>query len=212
MAQPKVLADRLIAGEGILWDAARVAAANLLLVLCAWIALPLPWTPVPVTGQTFGVMLVAVLLGARRGALVLGLYLLEGLAGLPVFQPFGLPGAARFAGPTAGYLLAYPVAAFVTGWLVERDIGTLAEDIRQGATPRAASTLWLCGSLVAGELVTFAGGCAWLATAFRMGWSGALRAGATPFLPGELIKMALVVVAARGVEHASSSATGTTGR
>ncbi len=212
MAQPKVLADRLIAGEGILWDAARVAAANLLLVLCAWIALPLPWTPVPVTGQTFGVMLVAVLLGARRGALVLGLYLLEGLAGLPVFQPFGLPGVARLAGPTAGYLLAYPAAAFVTGWLVERDIGTLAEDIRQGSTPRAASTLWLCGSLVAGELVTFAGGCAWLATAFRMGWSGALTAGATPFLPGELIKMALVVVAARGVEHASSSATGATGR
>ncbi len=211
MAQPKVLADRLIAGEGILWDAARVAAANLLLVLCAWIALPLAWTPVPVTGQTFGVMLVAVLLGARRGALVLGLYLLEGLAGLPVFQPFGLPGAARFAGPTAGYLLAYPAAAFVTGWLLERDIGTLSDDIRRRSAPRVAPTLWLCGSLVAGELVTFAGGCAWLATAFRMGWSGALTAGATPFLPGELIKMALVVVAARGVEHASSSASGTTG-
>ncbi len=220
MAQPRVLADRLIAGEGILWDAARVAAANLLLVLCAWIALPLAWTPVPVTGQTFGVMFVAVLLGARRGALALGLYLLEGLAGLPVFQPFGLPGAARFAGPTAGYLLAYPAAAFVTGWLVERsgqlklgqgDIGTLSDDIRRRSAPRAAPTLWLCGSLVAGELVTFAGGCAWLATAFRMGWSGALTAGAAPFLPGELIKMALVVVAVRGVEHASSSATGTTG-
>ena len=51
MAQQKVLADRLIAGEGILWDAARLAAANLLLVLCAWIALPLPWTPVPVTDR-----------------------------------------------------------------------------------------------------------------------------------------------------------------
>jgi biotin transport system substrate-specific component len=191
MAQAKVLADRLMAGEGIRWDAARVAAANLLLVLCAWIALPLPWTPVPITGQTFGVMLVAVLLGSRRGALVLGLYLLEGLAGLPVFQPFGLPGAARLAGPTGGYLLAYPAAAFVTGWLVERS---------------PASTLRLSGALLAGEAVTFAGGCAWLATAFAMGFSGALAAGLWPFLPGELLKMALVVVAVRGVEYASSRA------
>ncbi len=192
MAQTKVLADRVIVGEGILWDAARVAAANLLLVLCAWIALPLPWTPVPITGQTFSVMLVAVLLGSRRGALVLCLYLLEGLAGLPVFQPFGLPGAARFAGPTAGYLLAYPAAAFVTGWLVERAV--------------RVSTLRLVGALVAGELVTFAGGCAWLATAFGMGLAGALGAGLRPFVPGELIKMALVVVAVRGVERASGRA------
>ncbi len=192
MAQAKVLADRLIGGEGILWDAARVAAANVLLVLCAWIALPLPWTPVPITGQTFGVMLVAVLLGSRRGALVMGLYLLEGVAGLPVFQPFGLPGAARLAGPTAGYLLAYPAAAFVTGWLVER------------AAP--ASTLRLGSALVAGEVVTFAGGCAWLATMFGMSVGGTLAAGLRPFLPGELIKMALVVVAVRGVERASHKA------
>src|SRR5712692_5362675 len=119
-AEARLLGDRLIAREGATWDVARVAAANLLLVLCAWIALPLPWTPVPITGQTFGVMLVAVLLGSRRGALVLGLYLLEGAAGLPVFQPFGAPGAARLLGPTAGYLWAYPVCAFLTGWLVER--------------------------------------------------------------------------------------------
>ncbi len=192
MAQAKVLADRLIGGEGILWDAARVAAANVLLVLCAWIALPLPWTPVPITGQTFGVMLVAVLLGSRRGALVMGLYLLEGVAGLPVFQPFGLPGAARLAGPTAGYLLAYPAAAFVTGWLVER--AALASALRLGS------------ALVAGEVVTFAGGCAWLATMFGMTVGGALAAGLRPFLPGELIKMALVVVAVRGVERASHKA------
>ena len=191
MAQPKVLADRLMAGQGILWDAARVAAANLLLVLCAWIALPLPWTPVPVTGQTFGVMLVAVLLGSRRGAIVLGLYLLEGLAGLPVFQPFGAPGVARLAGPTAGYLLAYPVAALVTGWLVERVAGN--------------STLRLVGALVAGELIIFSGGCAWLMVAFRLSLPGALAAGATPFLPGELIKMALVVAAVRGAERATRS-------
>ena len=200
----RVLADRLIAGEGVLSDATRLAAANLLLVLCAWIAVPLPWTPVPVTGQTFGVMLTAVLLGSRRGAVVLGLYLLEGLAGWPVFQPFGLPGALRLGGPTAGYLLAYPVAAFVTGWLVERALVRTP-----GQT--APSLLRLSGALAAGELVIFAGGCAWLAlvpgvvpaTVTTLGWSRALAAGATPFLAGELIKMALVVAAVRGVEYAS---------
>src|SRR5215470_8532033 len=98
MDQSRVLADRLYGGEGIAADAARIAAANLLLALCAHIAVPLPWTPVPLTGQTFGVLLVAVLLGSRRGALALGLYLMEGAAGLPVFQPFGATGAARFAG------------------------------------------------------------------------------------------------------------------
>jgi biotin transport system substrate-specific component len=195
-AVEKVLADRLIAGEGLLWDTARMAAANLLLVLCAWIALPLPWTPVPVTGQTFGVMLVAVLLGSRRGAVVLGLYLLEGLAGLPVFQPFGLPGAARLAGPTAGYLLAYPAAAFVTGWIVERPVRPNVE---------RAFKFWLRlpSALLAGELLIFAGGCAWLAVGYRTGWTAALAAGAAPFLPGELIKMALVVAAVSGVERAS---------
>ncbi len=199
MAQPKVLADRLIAGEGILWDAGRVAAANLLMVLCAWIALPLRWTPVPVTGQTFGVMLVGVLLGSRRGALVLGLYLLEGAAGLPVFQPFGVPGAARLLGPTAGYLWAYPVCAFLTGWLVER-----------GARN---STLRLVGALLPGQALVFAAGCAWLAlmpflhpdgTFAPMGWSRAFAAGVLPFLPGEFIKIALVVAAVRGAEVASS--------
>jgi len=188
MTQTRVLADRVIPGEGLLWDAARIASANLLMVLCAWIAVPLPWTPVPITGQTFGVMLVAVLLGSRRGAFVLGLYLLEGLAGLPVFQPFGLPGAAHLAGPTAGYLLAYPAAAFVTGWLVER-----------GAVN---SIFRLAGALLLGEIVIFAGGCTWLAAGFGFGWTRAIAAGATPFLAGELIKMALVVAAVRGAERA----------
>lgn len=185
---PRVLADRVIAGEGLAWDAARIAAANVLLVLCAWIALPLPWTPVPVTGQTFGVLLVAVLLGSRRGALALVVYLLEGAAGLPVFQPFGLPGAARFFGPTAGYLLAYPVAAFVTGWLVER-----------GAS---RSSALLGGALLAGESVIFAGGCAWLAVAMGFGPGRAIQAGAAPFLAGEVVKMALVIAAVRGLELA----------
>ena len=118
MAQTRALADRVIPGEGLAWEILRIAAANLLLILCAQLAIPLPWTPVPITGQTFGVMLVAVLLGSHRAAIALVLYLLEGAAGLPVFQPYGLPGAARLVGPTAGYLLAYPVAAYIIGWII----------------------------------------------------------------------------------------------
>jgi hypothetical protein len=95
----RVLADRIFNGEGAVVDAVRIAAANILLVLCAHIAIPLPFTPVPVTGQTFGVLLVAVLLGSQRGMVTCVLDLLEGMAGLPVFQPLGAPGPLRLAGP-----------------------------------------------------------------------------------------------------------------
>jgi biotin transport system substrate-specific component len=202
MSQSRVLADRMYSGEGIAADALRIVAANILLVLCAHIVIPLPWTPVPITGQTFGVLLVAVLLGARRGAITLILYLLEGAAGLPVFQPLGLPGLARFAGPTAGYLLSYPFAAFVTGWLVER--GAKIGNARDGGGWLAG--LPLLGVLLSGEAIIFACGCAWLAMFLGMGWSAALRQGALPFIPGEIIKMALIVVAAGGLQRARREA------
>jgi biotin transport system substrate-specific component len=202
MSQAKVRADRIYSGEGIAADALRIAAANILLVLCAHIVIPLPWTPVPITGQTFGVLLVAVLLGARRGAITLILYLLEGAAGLPVFQPLGLPGLARFAGPTAGYLFSYPMAAFVTGWLVERD-AEIANS-REGGSRLIG--LSLVGALISGEAIIFACGCAWLAPFLGAGWGAALQQGALPFVPGEIIKMALIVVAASGLQLARREA------
>jgi biotin transport system substrate-specific component len=197
MPQSGVLADRIFPMEGLAADVVRIAAANILLALCAHIVLPLPWTPVPITGQTFGVLLVAVLLGARRGALTLALYLLEGAAGLPVFQPLGLPGPARFLGPTAGYLLAYTPAAFITGWIVQR-----------GATPLRihfriqSNVAKLLLALMVGEIVIFSGGCAWLAQAMHLGWLNSLRLGALPFLPGEIIKMALIMSIVGGLEFA----------
>jgi biotin transport system substrate-specific component len=198
MPQSKVLADRIYSGEGIGADAVRIAAANILLALCAQIAIPLPWTPVPITGQTFGVLLVAVLLGSRRGMFTLVLYLLEGMAGLPVFQPYGPYGPARFFGPTGGYLLAYPPAAFLAGWLVER-----AGGYSFGRFPGAR----LAGALISGEAVIFLGGCAWLAAVTGLGWSAALRLGALPFLPGEIIKIVLLVAALRGFELAREKRT-----
>jgi biotin transport system substrate-specific component len=189
----KVLADQFFPGEGLAADAVRVIVANVLLALCAHIAIPLPWTPVPVTGQTFGVLLVAVLLGARRATIAVVLYLLEGMAGLPVFAPMGAPAAARFFGPTAGFLLAYPPAAFVTGWLAECGA-------RIRFLPLAGARL--AGALVAGEAIIFAGGWSWLAVGAEFGPLKAFLLGVLPFLPGEIIKMALLVAAVRGVEIA----------
>jgi biotin transport system substrate-specific component len=194
MSESKVLADRLYSGEGIAADVVRIAAANVLLALCAHIVIPLPFTPVPITGQTFGVLLIAVMLGARRSAIARVVYLLEGLAGLPVFQPLGLPGPARFLGPTAGYLVAYPLAAFVTGWLVERAAAVTLPRVER---PRVAGSA-LAGALFCGEAIIFLGGCAWLAFGMRLGWPAAFQAGVIPFVPGEIIKMALIVALAFG--------------
>ena len=193
------LAGRVLAGEGLVADIVRIAAANALLILCAQIAIPLPWTPVPITGQTLGVLLVAVLLGARRGVITLGLYLLEGAAGLPVFQPFGLPAAARFLGPTAGYLMSYPLAAFVTGWITERRQSISTSKFAVPAPAR------LLGALLAGEAIIFLAGCTWLAAWSKLGLIYALQAGALPFLPGEVIKLAVVMLAAGGLELARQS-------
>jgi biotin transport system substrate-specific component len=194
MSQSKVLADQLYSGEGVAADVVRIAAANMLLALCAHIVIPLPFTPVPITGQTFGVLFVAVLLGARRSGIALVLYLLEGLAGLPVFQPLGIPGPARFIGPTAGYLVAYPFAAFATGWLVER---TAAVRLPKAVKwqPAGAS---LVGALLCGEAIIFLGGCTWLALGMHLGWPVAIQNGALPFVPGEIIKMALIVTLVGG--------------
>jgi biotin transport system substrate-specific component len=196
MSQSKVLADKIYSAEGIVPDAVRIAAANILLVLCAHIVIPVPWTPVPITGQTFGVLFVGVLLGSRRGGIALVLYLLEGFAGLPVFQPLGLAGPARFLGPTAGYLISYPAAAFVTGWLVER--GAQIGLARRKNSHFAG--LSLISALISGEAIIFLGGCVWLALGLGLGWKLALEQGALPFIPGEIIKMALILAAIGGFQ------------
>jgi biotin transport system substrate-specific component len=188
-----VLAERLIPGEGVLWEALRTVSANLLLVLCAQIAVPLPWTPVPITGQTFGVLLVALLLGARRSALTMGLYLLEGVAGWPVFQPFGLPGAARLLGPTAGYLWAFPVAAFATGWAAERI------DNLRSRTGMAR----LIGCVLLGHALILGGGVVWLASVVGLGFTEGLKQGLAPFaLIDVTLKTGLVVGVARVMHRA----------
>jgi biotin transport system substrate-specific component len=135
---------------------------------------------VPVTGQTFAVLLTGALLGSRLGALAMLAYLAEGAAGLPFFK--GGAGGAHylFLSPTAGYLLAFPAAAFVTGLLAERGWD------RRFAT--AAAAMWL------GSLVILASGWAWLALFYRTAGE-AFAAGVAPFLVGDLLKIALAAAA-----------------
>src|SRR5215475_12467944 len=98
---------------------AIVVGASLFVALCARVTLPLPFTPVPLTLQNFGVLAVALLLGSPRGFAVLALYLAEGVVGLPVFNPAGAGGLAQLMGATGGFLMAYPFVALVTGWIYE---------------------------------------------------------------------------------------------
>src|SRR6266481_8322080 len=102
-------------------QAAIVIGASLVVALCARLTLPLPFTPVPLTLQNFGVLLVGLLLGSRRGFAALALYLVEGVSGLPVFSPAGPGGIAQIVGPTGGFLMAYPLVAFTAGWIFERN-------------------------------------------------------------------------------------------
>jgi len=141
----------------------------------AQVALPLPGTPVPFTLQVPAVLLVGALLGPARGAASLALYLALGAAGLPVFAAGGVAGAARLFGPTGGYLLAYPAAAALTGQL----------------TGSGRSWLGLGAALLAGLAVVYLGGVAQLAV-LTGDPDRAVRLGALPFLPFDLVKLLLV--------------------
>ncbi|MGH9789275.1 MAG: biotin transporter BioY [Candidatus Acidiferrales bacterium] len=181
-ARQTILADALLPAATRAQNALLVVGASLFVALCAQVSLPLPFSPVPVTGQTFAVLLLATTLGARRSAAALLLYLAEGAVGLPVFAPGGLPGLARLFGPTGGYLFAFPVAAFLLGWTMERP---------EASGPRKW-WLWLAAALAAEVFILFAG-TAWLRLAVGLpGWSEAAQLGLWPFLPGSLLKALLV--------------------
>src|SRR5438067_3070139 len=113
-------------------QAALVVGASIFVALCARVTLPLPFTPVPLTMQNFGVLLVGLMLGRRRGFAALTLYLAEGLAGMPVFNPTGPGGLAQLLGPTGGYLFAYSFVAAVGGWILARGSGRCSRAAREG--------------------------------------------------------------------------------
>jgi len=162
--------------------ALAVALVAALTAAAAQISAPLPFTAVPLTLTPMIVLLGGAALGSRLGAAAQVTYLLAGIAGLPVFAPSVTlpPGAARLLGPTGGYLMAYPIAAFVTGWLAER-----GWDRRYWTSVVA---------MLAGLTLIFAGGVSWLSIAFTHSLTTAAAQGLVPFIPIDLVKVGIAAL------------------
>jgi len=183
MAKPATLAvDR--GGRALHWaeQAIIVISASLFVAVCARVTIPLPFTPVPLTLQNFGVLLVGLTLGSRRGFAALALYLVEGVAGMPVFNPTGPGGVAQLLGATGGFLLAYPFVAALAGWVMERGKASFARAAAAG---------------VLAEIGLFALGLSWLAV-LTHSFAQALRFGLYWFVFAEVIKVMLAAGVSTG--------------
>ena len=177
IAQPAVLADvwtdRAEGARSLLRQLVLVLGGAAFVGLAAQVAIPLPFTPVPLTLQTFAVLLAGAALGSLRGVLSMTLYAVAGIAGVPWFAE----GSSGFAMPSFGYILGFIAAAAIVGRIAEH-----------GAT----RTVWrTAGLMVIGNLVIYAVGVTWLKFAIDVTWVKALELGAAPFLIGDAIKIAL---------------------
>ncbi|WP_393058143.1 biotin transporter BioY [Streptomyces sp. LN549] len=171
-----VLADLLPAARHrYAVDTALVLGGAALTGIAAQIAVPVPGSPVPVTGQTFAALLVGTALGARRGFLALAVYALVGMAGMPWFSA----GSSGAGGASFGYVLGMLLAATVVGGLA-----------RRGGD---RSVLRTAGTMVLGSAIIYAVGVPYLALSTGMSASAAIAAGLTPFLLGDALKAALAM-------------------
>jgi biotin transport system substrate-specific component len=147
----------------------------------AYIAIPIG--PVPIVLQNLFIMLAGLLLGGRWGLISVGVYLLAGAVGLPVFAG-GTGGAGKFVGPTGGYLLGFAAAAFLVGVISERGNGRVSMDVL---------------AMVAGTLVIYVFGVSWLKVVTGMSGSKAVAVGMLPFLIGDVLKIAAAIPIARAL-------------
>ena len=148
--------------------------------LLAQISVPVPGSPVPVTGQTLGVLLIGTTYGARLGLITFASYLLAGIAGAPIFAPSATSpnhGIDRIVGATGGYLFGMLVASFVLGYLADRK----ADQKFKTSFP----------ALLLGDLIIFAFGLTWLHASLDLTWAATIKAGLTPFILGEALKIAI---------------------
>lgn len=175
--RPAVLADLFARTRA--HDAVLLLGAALFTALLSQLSVPVPGSPVPITGQTLAVMLTAAALGPVRGALGQGAYVLLGMAGLP-FYSRGASGLATVLGPTGGFLLGFIPAAFLVGLAARRGLDR---------DPWKALVLF-----TAGQLVIFAVGVPWLAGVAKLDAATAFNKGLLPFLPGALIKAAIAAI------------------
>ena len=157
-----------------------VAAGVAFIALLAQIAIPVPGSPVPVTGQTLAVLLIGTTYGARLGVLTFATYLLAGVAGAPIFAPSGTSanhGIDRLIGATGGYLVGMLVASLVLGYLADRK----ADQKFRTSFP----------ALLLGDSIFFTFGLLWLQQTLELSWSKTIAAGFTPFILGEALKIAI---------------------
>ena len=177
VAQPAVLADvwtdRAEGAQSLARQAILVIGGAAFVGLAAQVAIPLPFTPVPLTLQTFAVLLAGAALGSLRGVMAMSLYAVAGVAGVPWFAE----GSSGFAMASFGYILGFIAAAGIVGRVAEH-----------GAT----LTVWrTAGLMVLGNLVIYAVGVTWLKYAIDATWTTALQLGVAPFLIGDVVKIAL---------------------
>jgi biotin transport system substrate-specific component len=170
LAAPAVLAD--VVPRTWVRQAALVVGAAAFVGLSAQVIIPLPFTPVPLTLQTFAVLLAASALGTARAVLAMTLYAVAGIAGMPWFAG----GTSGFTFPSFGYIIGFIAAAFVVGRIAET-----------GATRSVART---AGLMVLGSAIIYGFGVTWLAFAINVSFVEALRLGLVPFLIGDAIKVA----------------------
>jgi biotin transport system substrate-specific component len=170
---PAAIREHVVRGSAAM-NVLLIAGGSCLIALAAQIATPIPGTPVPQTLQPLAVLLLGATLGSWRGAAAAALYLLEGFAGAPVFaQAHG--GAAWLLGPTAGYLWAFPAAAWVAGWFSQHGWGS--------------TRVRAIAGMLAALAVLYAGGTSWLAGFVSA--DKAFAAGIAPFLVADIVKIAL---------------------
>jgi len=157
-----------------------VAAGVAFIALLAQISIPVPGSPVPVTGQTLAVLLIGTTYGARLGVLTFATYLLAGIAGAPIFAPSATSanhGIDRLIGATGGYLVGMLIASLVLGYLADRK----ADQKFRTSFP----------ALLLGDAIIFTFGLLWLQHTLDLSWSKTIAAGFTPFILGEALKIAI---------------------
>jgi len=170
---------------------ALIVGASLLMDILGRFSVPLPFSPVPLTLANLGVLLIALTIGSRRAAAAMLLYLAQGAMGMPVFSPAGPGGIPQLLGPTGGYLMSYPVAAFVAGWIAER-----------GARSLSRVTI----AALSGEALLFLGGIAWLMTLTHVPLVQAVNWGVYPFAFAEIIKIMSAVAGSVRLRRSSNLA------
>ena len=160
-----------------LTHATFIVGGTLFIAALSQIAIPVPGSPVPVTGQTLAVYLIGTTYGARLGFATVATYLLAGIAGAPVFAPAATQGLARLTGATGGYLIGMLVATLILGALADRK----ADQKFKTSFP----------ALIFGSVIVFAFGLTWLHASLDLTWAQTISAGLTPFIFGEVIKIAI---------------------